>query len=149
MVSEIISYRGKSALRDVGKVFGLSLEQTVIAMSGRRVVVGFRLGDAPSSPEVSFDVTPDRLIDPGSSRRASPRTIAASGLVLAKARAIQGYPRHLSIHVGGFVLSADPLELVAPVEPATMKDRTVIPWDKETISTPSGFSKSTFSVSGC
>ena len=51
------------------------------------------------------------------------------------ARAIQGYPRHLSIHVGGFVLSATPLNEVAPIEPATMDDRTIIPWDKDDIDT--------------
>ena len=51
------------------------------------------------------------------------------------ARAIQGFPRHLSIHVGGFVLSAEPLVNVAPVEPATMPKRTVIPWDKDDLDT--------------
>ncbi len=47
------------------------------------------------------------------------------------ARALEGFPRHLSIHVGGFVLSADPLYEVAPVEPARMEGRTVVPWDKD------------------
>ena len=51
------------------------------------------------------------------------------------AHAIQGFPRHLSIHVGGFVLSAEPLVNVAPVEPATMPNRTVIPWDKDDLDT--------------
>jgi error-prone DNA polymerase len=55
--------------------------------------------------------------------------------VLEVARAIQGYPRHLSIHVGGFVLSATPLSDVAPIEPATMPDRTIIPWDKDDLDT--------------
>jgi error-prone DNA polymerase len=55
--------------------------------------------------------------------------------VLAFSQAIQGFPRHLSIHVGGFVLSSEPLVNVAPIEPATMKDRTVIPWDKYDIET--------------
>jgi error-prone DNA polymerase len=47
------------------------------------------------------------------------------------ARLLQGFPRHLSIHVGGFVLSAGPLDDIAPVEPARMEDRTVVPWDKD------------------
>ena len=51
------------------------------------------------------------------------------------AHAIQGFPRHLSIHVGGFVLSAEPLDEVAPIEPATMPDRTIIPWDKDDLDT--------------
>ena len=54
-------------------------------------------------------------------------------MCIALAKAIQGYPRHLSIHVGGFVLSAAPLYEVAPVEPAAMPGRTVIPWDKDDI----------------
>jgi error-prone DNA polymerase len=56
-------------------------------------------------------------------------------LVLRCAKALQGTPRHLSIHVGGFVLSADPLERVAPIEPATMPGRTIIPWDKDDLDT--------------
>jgi error-prone DNA polymerase len=118
MVSEVISYRAKSALRDVGKVFGFSLEQVerlagvvtwwdgVSAVSESRLkAIGFTADD----PRVRCTV--------------------------AMARAIQGYPRHLSIHVGGFVLSAAPLYEVAPVEPATMEDRTIIPWDKDDIDT--------------
>src|SRR5690606_13456510 len=53
--------------------------------------------------------------------------------VVALARELQGFPRHLSIHVGGFVLSSRPLSEVAPVEPARMADRTIIPWDKDDI----------------
>jgi error-prone DNA polymerase len=127
MVSEVISYRGKSALRDVGKAFGLSLEQTD-RMSGL-VSWWDSLGDETAPPTVgrrptrTFD---DRLVEAGFA--ANDRRVR---MVLAMARAIQGFPRHLSIHVGGFVLSADPLELVAPVEPAAMKDRTIIPWDKD------------------
>ncbi len=66
-------------------------------------------------------------------------------LVLAMAQAIQGYPRHLSIHVGGFVLSATPLVEVAPIEPATMPGRTVIPWDKDDLDAL-GFFRSTLGL---
>ena len=114
MVSEIISYRGKSALREVGKAFGLSLEQVD------------RLGALVSWWDKLDEIDGERVaacgFDPKDARVRQ---------VLAMAHAIQGYPRHLSIHVGGFVLSAEPLVNVAPVEPATMADRTVIPWDKE------------------
>ncbi|MBV9948562.1 MAG: error-prone DNA polymerase [Myxococcales bacterium] len=118
MVSEIISYRGKSALREVGKAFGFSLEQVD------------RLGGLVSWWDKLDEVPRERLaatgFDPDDGR---------VGQVLRMARAIQGYPRHLSIHVGGFVLSAEPLVHVAPVEPATMPDRTVIPWDKDDLDT--------------
>jgi error-prone DNA polymerase len=118
MVSEIISYRGKSALRDVGKAFGLSLEQVE------------RLSALVSWWDKLDDIPRDRIaacgFDPGDPRVRQ---------VLGMAHAIQGYPRHLSIHVGGFILSAEPLVRVAPVEPATMPDRTVIPWDKDDLDT--------------
>jgi len=118
MVSEVISYRGKSALRDTGKTFGLSLEQVD------------RLGSLVSWWDKLDEVPRDRItacgFDPGDTRVRQ---------VLAMARAIQGYPRHLSIHVGGFILSAENLVNVAPVEPATMPDRTVIPWDKDDLDT--------------
>jgi len=118
MVSEVISYRGKSALREVGKAFGLSLEQVD------------RLGGLVSWWDKIDEIDGERVaacgFEPGDSRVRQ---------VLAMAHAIQGYPRHLSIHVGGFVLSAEPLAAVAPVEPATMRDRTVIPWDKDDLDT--------------
>src|SRR5690606_17901094 len=53
--------------------------------------------------------------------------------VVALAGQLQGFPRHLSIHVGGFVLSSHPLYEVAPIEPARMEGRTVLPWDKDDI----------------
>jgi error-prone DNA polymerase len=118
MVSEVISYRGKSALRDVGKVFGLSLEQ--VDRMSTLVEWWDALGDVDVERlgRAGFDASDGRV-----------------KLALAMSRAIQGFPRHLSIHVGGFVLSAAPLEEVAPVEPATMPDRTVIPWDKDDLDT--------------
>jgi error-prone DNA polymerase len=118
MVSEVISYRGKSALREVGKVFGLSLEQ--VDRMSTLVEWWDRVGDIDGVKleKAGFDATDTRI-----------------KLALAMAKAIQGFPRHLSIHVGGFVLSAAPLAEVAPVEPATMPGRTVIPWDKDDLDT--------------
>jgi error-prone DNA polymerase len=118
MVSEIVSYRGKSALREVGKVFGLSLEQVD------------RLGGLVSWWDKLDEIDADRVAACGFEP-----TDGRVRQVLAMAHAIQGCPRHLSIHVGGFVLSAEPLVNVAPVEPATMAGRTVIPWDKDDLDT--------------
>jgi error-prone DNA polymerase len=117
MVSEVICYRGRSALREVGKAFGLSLEQvdrlsTTIGHWDSSEHAKERLG------EVGFDAADPRLVR-----------------VLDLARELEGFPRHLSIHVGGFVLSATPLYEVAPVEPARMPDRSVIPWDKDDLDT--------------
>ena len=118
MVSEIICYRGKSALREVGKVFGLSLEQ--VDRLSALVSWWDKLDEVPAERvrACGFDAGDVRVKQ-----------------VLAMAQAIQGFPRHLSIHVGGFVLSAEPLVNVAPVEPATMPKRTVIPWDKDDLDT--------------
>ncbi len=118
MVSEVISYRGKSALREVGKVFGFSLEQvdrlsTLVEWWDRLSEV-----DGQRLTRAGFDADDARVT-----------------MALGMARAIAGFPRHLSIHVGGFVLSASPLVEVAPIEPATMPDRTIIPWDKDDLDT--------------
>ncbi|HKO51125.1 MAG TPA: error-prone DNA polymerase [Polyangiaceae bacterium] len=117
MVSEVICYRGKSALREVGKVFGLSLEQ-IDRLSGT------------ITHWDTAEVSQQRLREMGFDER-SPRIRR----ILALAHELSGFPRHLSIHVGGFVLSATPLSEIAPVEPGRMKDRTVVPWDKDDIET--------------
>jgi error-prone DNA polymerase len=113
MVSEVICYRGKSALREVGKAFGLSPEQVERLSSAITHWDGAEL-EPGRLKELGFDERDERL---------------KKSVTLA--RQLQGFPRHLSIHVGGFVLSAAPLYEVAPIEPARMKERTVVPWDKD------------------
>jgi error-prone DNA polymerase len=115
MVSEVIRYRARSALREVAKVFGLSLEQIDRLTS---MVSGWGHVEHAVSRlrEVGLDAEDERIQQ-----------------VLELSKQLQGFPRHLSIHVGGFVLSAEPLERVAPVEPARMPGRTVIPFDKDDI----------------
>ncbi len=114
MVSNLICYRGKSALREVAKVFGFEPAKVDALVRSAGAWGALR------------EVDPKRLESEG---------LSANDLkvmqVLASAKAIQGYPRHLSIHVGGFVLSAEPLTRIAPIEPAAMTGRTVIPWDKD------------------
>jgi error-prone DNA polymerase len=117
MVSEVICYRRKSALRDVSKAFGLSLEQA------SRLASSFTYWDPRGSRDASRS---QRLTQEG----INDSTASVRG-VLEMAEALVGFPRHLSIHVGGFVLSSRPLYEVSPVEPARMEDRTVVPWDKD------------------
>jgi len=112
MVSEVICYRGKSALREVGKVLGLSQDQ-LDRLSGL-------------SLHHEIDVSEHRVAEAG----LDPNDARVRQSILM-AQAIEGFPRHLSIHVGGFVLSSEPLHKVAPIEPARMEGRTVIPWDKD------------------
>ena len=113
MVSEIISYRGKSALREVGKAFGLAVDQ-VDRLSGLVIHMDPAHMSAERIAETGLDPADPRLIQ-----------------VLEIAQQLNGFPRHISIHVGGFILSSQPLTLVAPIEPARMENRTVIPWDKD------------------
>ena len=115
MVSEVICYRGKSALRETAKAFGLSLEQA----DALAELVG-----SYDAVQVGRDRIREAGFDPGDRRIQ---------LILQIAGILQGFPRHLSTHVGGFVLSARPLDEVAPVEPAKLEGRTVVPWDKDDI----------------
>ncbi|HET9596627.1 MAG TPA: error-prone DNA polymerase [Anaeromyxobacteraceae bacterium] len=117
MVCEVISYRSKSALRDVGKALGLSLAQVD------------RLTRLVGAYEDIGAVTPEVLAQAGLDAAGSP----AVRRTLALARELQGFPRHLSIHVGGFVITRRPLCETAPIEPAAMPGRTVVQWDKDDI----------------
>ena len=115
MVNEIISYRPKSAIRDVGKAMGLSLDQV------DRLAKNMDWWDdgGPSVERVS-----EVGIDPSDQRVVNALDLAVE---------VQGFPRHLSIHVGGFVISEQPLRARCPIEPAAMENRTVIQWDKDDI----------------
>lgn len=114
MVNEFICYRGRSSIRDVGKVFGLSLDQVDrLAKCMDRWAV--RAGTA------SADLVREAGLDPDSPEVQQTLSIAEQ---------LKGFPRHLSIHVGGFVIAADQLVDLVPIEPASMDARTVIQWDK-------------------
>jgi error-prone DNA polymerase len=117
LAATVIRYRGKSAVRDVAKVFGLPADQVALLAE----CFGWGNGDAPMQQrlqEAGFD--PDN------------RLIAR---VLAVTEQLMGHPRHLSQHVGGFVISDAPLSALVPVENASMADRTIIQWDKDDLET--------------
>jgi error-prone DNA polymerase len=112
LTAEVISYRGRSAIRDVGKAMGLPLD--CVDTLARNLDLW---GERPSAERVrETGLNPD---DP---------TIR---LVIELSREIQGFPRHLSQHVGGFVLTRSPLCELVPIENAAMDERTVIEWDKD------------------
>ena len=113
LAATVISYRARSALREVGKVMGLS-EDTVTALAG--AVWGQSSGGLPDK------YVREAGLDPGD-------PLLAATLELADELA--GFPRHLSQHVGGFVLTRGPLVEVVPVGNAGMADRTIIEWDKD------------------
>ncbi len=114
MVNEVISYRGRSSVRDVGKVFGLSLDQVDrLARSLDRWAAGDGVHNDALVREAG--------LDPDAPEVRSTLEIAGRFAAL---------PRHLSIHVGGFIISDTPLLDLVPIEPASMADRTVVQWDK-------------------
>ena len=109
----VISYRGRSAIREVGKVFGLS-EDTIGALSSSIWGMG---GGAVRAAEL------ERAgIDLNSPRMQKMRALAVE---------IQSFPRHLSQHVGGFVITRSRLDEVVPIGNGAMEDRTFVEWDKD------------------
>jgi error-prone DNA polymerase len=112
MVAEVICYRGRSALREVAKAMGLPLD----------------LADSLAKTAGHHESGPD------------PQALAATGLrleeplvraTLTLAEELQDFPRHLSIHSGGFVVTDGPLGRLVPLENGAMEGRTVIQWDKD------------------
>ena len=169
MAAEVITYRTRSAIRDVGKALGLSLAQVDAvskeydAQESLTAATGTTTNDVPQLPQ---SVQKRRDLDTGSNVRLSreanhaapitkkrpayygfaphddastaegdgmrgPVGGALGGLLLEFCRRIDGFPRHMGIHSGGMVITRDPLVQVAPVEWATMADRTVVQWDKD------------------
>ncbi len=115
LTAVVIHFRSRAAIREVGKVMGLS--QDVIArLSGQ--IWGWS-SSAPSE---------DRLRDAGLSPEDA-RVQLATKLI----GEIIGFPRHLSQHVGGFVITKGRLDELCPIENAAMDDRTIIEWDKDDI----------------
>jgi error-prone DNA polymerase len=111
MVANIIRYRIRSAVRDVGKVLGLS--RTDLETATRLL----RHRDDVLNPEL--------LREAGLEKDAP-----ATHHLWSLASQIVDFPRHLSIHPGGFLLGHRPVDEIVPIEPATMEARTVIQWDK-------------------
>ncbi len=203
MAAEVITYRTRSAIRDVGKAMGLSLAQvdTIVreydareslagalgtenaayaplpdsvqkrrdldaganvrmsraaagdqpaASKGRAYAPGFERSDEPPanradpSNAILPQVRPRPMHAYGfAGKDFGPETVAASAPPDAIAepqlaqelmrfcRRIDGFPRHMGIHSGGMIITRDPLVQVAPVEWATMRDRTIVQWDKD------------------
>ena len=117
LAATVICYRGKSAVRDVAKTLGLPLDQ--VDQLSR--VFAWWDGHADIA-----DLLRERGFDPeGAVIR---RVLRLTGELLNK-------PRHLSQHVGGFVIADAPLSELVPVENAAMPDRTIIQWDKDDLDT--------------
>ncbi|MWP36533.1 DNA polymerase III subunit alpha [Rhodobacter sphaeroides] len=116
LCATVIHYRGKRAVREVGRAMGLS-EDTLTAMASQ--IWGWGGPGALTERrlrEIGLDPNDRRL-----------------WLALQLIDEIQGFPRHLSQHVGGFVITEGRLDELVPIENAAMEGRTVICWDKDDI----------------
>ena len=111
MVANVVRYRGRSAVREVGKVLGLS--ETAVDRLARLLSHHGLLKTA--------GLAQDAGLDPASPLHDHLFRLCAQ---------IQDFPRHLSIHPGGFLLGHEPVHDLVPIENATMPGRTVIQWDK-------------------
>ncbi|HEX7926771.1 MAG TPA: error-prone DNA polymerase, partial [bacterium] len=111
MVANVIRYRARSAVRDVGKALGLP--DTAMTRLSKLM-------------EAYGGIDPEHLAKAGldGDQQVYRHLLELTGQIL-------DFPRHLSIHPGGFILGHDPVDTLVPVEPATMPDRTVIQWDKD------------------
>ena len=190
MTAEVITYRTRSAIRDIGKALGLSLAQVdAVAKEydARESLAGATGAEYDGQSNLPESVQRRRDLDAGSNQRRSraeaddqpaqaPGRAYAPGfesaddsirsreankpqafygfkskdfgadpdphvrgplggktgaLLLALCRRVDGFPRHMGIHSGGMVITRDPLVCVAPVEWASMRDRTIVQWDKD------------------
>ena len=113
LTAAVITYRTRSALREVTKVFGLSSDVQA-ALSGQA------WGREATGPD--DEALRAVGIDPGDRRIALVRRLVEE---------ISRFPRHLSQHVGGFVITRGRLDHLCPISPAAMEGRTVIEWDKD------------------
>ena len=115
LAATVISYRPRSAVRDVGKALGL--DPLFVDQLAKSLSWWDRHGDL--------------------TRRFEEENLAAAshtaGHFMRLVREILGFPRHLSQHVGGFIITRSPIAALVPVENAAMADRTVIQWDKNDI----------------
>ena len=117
MTAVVSCYRARGAVREVGKVFGLSAD-VIAALS--KTIWGWSSSDGLTEERLrdELGLDPD---DPG------------IAMTLRYARELMGFPRHLSQHPGGFVMTQGRLDEIVPVHNAAMPDRTALEWDKEDI----------------
>ncbi|PIE41721.1 MAG: error-prone DNA polymerase, partial [Gammaproteobacteria bacterium] len=115
ITATVITYRMKSAIRDIGKALGFDI--SLIEQLSQSIAWWDKRDQFPQRlQELGIDIS-------------NPAIQQFCSLV----NKILGFPRHLSQHVGGFIISSGPLDQLVPIENAAMKDRTLVQWDKDDI----------------
>jgi error-prone DNA polymerase len=113
LAASVVTYRGRSALREVAKAMGLS-DDVRGALSGS--IWGW-----------SSSTLGDKEAEAGGLKKADP----LAKMVIDRANDIMGFPRHLSQHVGGFVITKDRLDEIVPIVKTAMPERKMVEWDKD------------------
>ncbi len=113
LTATVVTYRARSAIREVGKAFGLSED-----------AIGALAATVWAWSEGSVD-------EAGARRAGMDPSEAGLSKVIALARELTGFPRHLSQHTGGFVITRSRLDAVMPIANAAMDGRTTVEWDKD------------------
>ncbi|MEK6606038.1 MAG: error-prone DNA polymerase, partial [Myxococcota bacterium] len=116
MTATVVSYRGRMAVREMGKVLGLdpSRLDRLARLIGPFEFATDEAGLAAQAREVGLDASDRRV-----------------RLLVELCAAVQGLPRHLSQHPGGMVVAAGRLDAIVPLQPAAMPGRVIIQWDKD------------------
>ncbi len=136
IAATVISYRPRSALRDVGRALGIA-DDVIGALCREhpgmysREILAERLADALHKVAQARGVAVDARADGDALAVSLGLTPLQLSQWLAFATTLQRFPRHLSQHVGGFVLTQGPLTRLVPVENAAMPERSIIQWDKD------------------
>jgi error-prone DNA polymerase len=117
LTAVVISYRPRSAVRDVGRALGIDLQRIDAVAKGQHWFDGCTIS-AEHLRENGFD--PDAPL---------------TRLWMELTQQLIGFPRHLSQHPGGFVIARDQIEQLVPVENAAMEGRSVVQWDKDDLDT--------------
>ena len=113
LAASVVTYRGRSAMRETAKALGLS-EDVMSALSG--TIWGWSTAGLGEGEVKAAGLD---MADP------------ATGHIIARSNEIMGFPRHLSQHVGGFVITRDRLDEVVPIVKTAMEERKMVEWDKD------------------
>ncbi len=117
LTSTVVTYGTRMAIRDVGKVFGLS-EDTLAALAGSQ-----------------WHWSKDGIQSDDASRIGLDASEPILAMVLELTKQLLNFPRHLSQHTGGMVIAKERLDEIVPIQNAAMQDRTVIEWNKDDLET--------------
>ena len=130
LAATVITYRARSAVRDVGKALGL--DPVFVNDLAKSMAWWDRTADLARRFEEQGVAAPNVAATDAASPDASGHNTRAQQFYTL-VQEILGFPRHLSQHVGGFIITRNPISTLVPVENASMAERTVIQWDKEDI----------------